>query len=255
MLANLLVCTLMLGNPVQDVDAAVVAAATPQENVIEVDNAAEKFWSKKNSLRLGYDFHDFQNESGAYMPIKFSVGLVNNHNVWLHKKPIGGVLKFGFDHGFNVGYSMFDTKLPNDNYNGPLGYIGSGSIDGDEYASDMPNIGMHYVSLGYGLGLSATIKPVAQLRLNGYCHFVPSAALIISNSEINVGFMPYMKYGAELSYNWIGVGVEWGTGVSKMSDVVGQLLSEDSGSSAKKKYYSNYTRIYLTFRLGKNKKK
>lgn len=204
-------------------------------------------------MRIGYDMHDWQNEQGGYLPLKFSAGLANVNQVWLHKKPIGGVLKFGLDHGSNINYSLFDMKEDFSDYKGPTGYLGpnSGIYDDDDDSDGLPDIGMHYVAVGYGIGLSVTVNPVAKLRVNGYCHFVPSVAMVISNSEISAGFMPYVKYGAEVSYSKVGVGIEWGSGMSKMSDVLSQLVSDSDSSPEKKKYYSNYMRIYLSLRFGK----
>lgn len=74
--------------------------------------------------------------------------------------------------------------------------------------------------------------------------------------SLNLGFMPYCKYGAEVSYDWFGLGVEWGSGMSNMTDMITQMMGEETGmETIKSKYYSNYTRLYVAFRFGKNKKK
>lgn len=224
------------------------------------DLSKDRFWSKKRSMRIGYDMHTFQNESGTVIPMKFGVGLSRCRNVWFHKKPIAGMIKFSFDHGVNLDYGMFDTKVSNDGYEGPSGYLGNESYESSDEVDDMPfdltKIGMHYLSLGYALGASVTVNPVAKLRVNGYFHFVPSASLVLSGTMINLGFMPYCKYGAEVSYDWFGIGCEWGSGMSNMTDFMAKLTSEGSDTEVvKSKYYSNYARIYMSFRFGKKKKK
>ena len=121
---------------------------------------------------------------------------------------------------------------------------------------DVSSIGMHYLSIGYALGASVSVNPVAKLRLNGYFHFVPSASLLLSGTSINLGFMPYCRYGAEITYDWIGIGLEWGSGMSNMSDLMTSLTSEMEGmeiEAQKSKYYSNYMQIYLAFKFGKKK--
>ena len=262
MIIEMLTCAMMLmsaaegGMNTEDV-SAVSAEAGTERNVI----VNEEFWTKKKSFRIGYSIHTFQNASGSELPVKFGAGLSRCNNVWFHRQPIGGVLKFAFDHGIDLNYSMFDMQVSGPSYSGPSGYIGNEEVDFDEDESipiDLSKIGMHYISVGYALGVSATVNPVSKLRINGYFHFVPSAGLIISGTSLNLGFMPYCKYGAEVGFGGFGVGFEWGSGVSEMSDVLSKLISDEEGASGtetpKAKYYSNYGRIYLAFRFGKKKR-
>lgn len=259
MLAAILTCTMMLCPSVQDTLNSFETEAVEVE-AQTADPSKDQFWAKKRSLRIGYDMHTFQNESGSTFPVKFGVGLSRCRNVWLHKKPIAGMIKFAFDRGINLDYSMFNTKIDTEGYDGPSGYIGSDPVEPDEGEGDMPfdlsKMGMHYLSVGYALGASVTVNPVAKLRVNGYFHFVPSASFVLSGSMINLGFMPYCKYGAEVSYGWFGIGCEWSSGMSNMTDLLSKLTSENPDAEAvKAKYYSNYARIYMSFRFGKKKKK
>lgn len=264
MIVNLLICALTLGTPVvepvsDDRDSEYYLDETGSKADAEKAEAKEKFWAQRKSFRIGYDMHTFQNELGATTPVKFGVGLSRSKSVWLHKKPIGGMVKFAFDHGLDLNYSMFDVSVQEDvNYTGPQGYVGNTPLEdyyeeeGEEF--NLNSIGSHYFSLGYALGASVTVNPVAKLRISGYFHFVPSVALQVSASALNVGFMPYLKYGAEVSYSKVGVGIEWGTGASTMSDYMPKLMGESENASVPKaKYYSNYMRVYLAFRMGRKK--
>lgn len=264
MLVEILTCAVMLTASAQDTLTTVDNAVEQDIPVVaeqEVKEPAvydEKFWAKKKSFRLGYDMHTFQNASGVAVPVKFGVGFSRNRNVWLHKEPIAGMIKFAFDHGLNLGYTMFDLKQDMEDYTGPSGYVGTEPIesDGEGMGAEIPDLGSHYLSLGYALGASVTVNPVAKLRVNGYFHFVPSAAVFLSGMSFNLGFMPYCKYGAEVSYDWFGLGVEWGSGMSNMTDMITKMMGEETGmETMKSKYYSNYTRLYVAFRFGKDKKK
>lgn len=260
MLTQLLICAMALGTPCQD--STNVDAQVPAESAVLADEVNEDFWNNRKSFRIGYEMHTFQTESGGVMPMKFGVGLSRVRNVWVHKKPIANMLKFSFDHGIAANYGMFAASLPEDSgYNGPLGYLGTETdvYDDSDEETGANSMGTHYFSAGYAVGASVTINPVANLRVNGYFHFVPSAALLFGDSGFQVGFMPYFRYGAELTYGKVGLGLEWGSGVSKMSDLsakFGDMAEEDSesGFTPNYKYYSNYMQVYLALRFGKNRR-
>lgn len=269
MLFNLMICALTLGTPtIESPDEVVLTPAdTPvvemelkkrsddePEEEWRMDPKKEKFWAKRKAMRIGYLKHDFQGAENYPLPTKFGLSLTRAKSVWLHKKPIGNFMKFGFDHGLDINYTMFQNEFTDDHYTGPSGYMGpqedlDNYVDEEESGPNLSSMGSHYISLGYALGVSLTINPVAQLRLEGYAHFVPSVGLQLSGTNLYLGFMPYLKYGCELSYGFFGVGVEWGTGVSKMSDMMPKLIGE--GYPSKNKFYSNYTKIYVSFRMGK----
>lgn len=275
MITNILLCALSFSAPLitsEDTlnihtDSTVVCTdcttcIEPQEDPAK-EAADAAFWAKRKTYRFGYEFHTWQNSAGSTTPVKFAFGFSNVKNVWLHKKPIAGIMKFSFDRGIDLNYSMFDMNMNDPSWKGPSGYIGeesAGSSEGeDEMGFDLASIGTHYASLGYALGASLTINPVAKLRINGYFHFVPSVALQLAGTSLNLGFMPYFRYGGEVSYNWFGVGVEWNSGMSNMTDMFAKLISEvdDEGNASvpKAKFYSNYMRVYMAFKLGKPKKK
>lgn len=74
--------------------------------------------------------------------------------------------------------------------------------------------------------------------------------------------MPYCKYGGNITFGKIGLGVEWGSGMAKTRDLVALFASkvdpEYDGaeiSTEKAKYFSNFTRFYLSFKFGRNKRR
>lgn len=262
MLTSLLICALTFGMPT--VPMEIQTDESNVEAIIE-DTQSDNFWNRQKTTRIGYEFHLLQNNTGGSLPVRFSVGLSNTRNVWLHYKPIAGIIKFSFDHGADANYSMLNTDSQTDDYTGPSGYLGtddyvSGELDDSNIG--LGSMGLNYLSLGYALGASVSINPIAQLGINCYFHFVPSAALIFGSSALNVGFMPYCKYGAEFSYGWFGIGVEWGSGMSNTTDFMTKLMTDsetdvqnNGGKAPKQKYYSNYTKVYLSFKFTKKKKR
>lgn len=255
MISELLVCALMTFCPVHTSEEY---NDSQNEAVSATTQVNKKFWNKKKALRIGYETHEFQNSSGMMTPAEFSLGLSTISSTWLHKKPIGNVLKFAFDHGMDLNYSRFVDSVHDTGYNGPSGYLGSGSyVEVEEESFTLPSLGMNYLSIGYALGVSMTINPVAKLRLCGYCHFVPSIAIDNCDMSANLGFMPYLKYGFELSYNWIGLGIEYGTAKAKMQDmmsVISAMTSQAPLSMSGSAYYSNYSKAYIVFRMGRKKR-
>ena len=279
MLGGLLICALALGAPTveqpTEVDAAKKKVVTTQstneaaasEQSLDyavaaeqakstTDAASERFWARKKALRLGYEWHCYQNEYGGELANKWSVGLSNAQSIWLHKRPIASRIKFGLDLGPDINYINFKSTASADGYKGPSGYVGTDTAQsGIDLPYNVSSMGSHYLSVGCQIGPSLTIRPVAQMRIVGYAYFVPSVAVQFSGASLNLGFMPYLKYGCELSYDWFGVGVEWGTGVSNMSDFASKIISGNSSAKATKaKFYSNYMRAFISFRLGKAKR-
>jgi hypothetical protein len=121
---------------------------------------------------------------------------------------------------------------------------------------------MHYASIGYALGAGLTINPVKKLGINGYFHFVPSVSLLASGNSMGGGFTPYCKYGGNITFGKVGLGVEWGSGMTRTRDMIAvltsKLNSEYDGaeiSKEKAKYFSNFTRFYLTFKVGQKKRR
>ena len=256
-----LICAMSLFAPVaaQEMEEAVTAevletsvAAGNDCMAVNLSALNDRFWKRRKSLRLGYGNNQLQNVNGGVYPEKFSVGLSSTKSYWLHKKPVSNCVKLAFDMGVDLNYTHLGLGS-DESYTGPSGYQGTASPDGENVSSmDFVDIGSHYFSLGWAFGVSLTANPVAQLRVAGYAHVIPSAGVQFSGLNANLGFMPYLKYGCELSYGVFGLGVEWGTAKGNCIDLIGVLEYEDEDYKAPKSLlYSNYTRLYVVFRLGK----
>ena len=277
MLATLLICAVTLGSIENE-----AVSYDKNEEVTYSENESNKkgLWEYKRSIRIGYESHTFQNENGNTIPMSYGFGISRVRRIWLHKKPIGRTVKLSIDRGIDLNYGRFATQIAEDDgYNGPRGFVGSVSEDLDEgdteagggllgnLSLDALNltpaaIGLNYVSIGYAIGGSLTINPAGKFNINTYCHFVPSLGLMVSGSSINAGYMPYVRSGAEFSLGRVGLGAEYVSGVSSMTDMLPVIMSKfenpdqkiSTESALKQQYYSNFMKVYMVFHMGKRKK-
>ena len=276
MLATLLICAVTLGSVDND---AVSYDKNEEVTYSETASNRKGLWEYKRSSRIGYETFTFQNENGSVMPTSFGVGISRVRKIWLHKEPIAGIMKFAIDRGIDLNYARFATQIAEEDnsYNGPSGFVGSiiedttgedieesidlGGLEGLDF--NLADLGLNYFSIGYAVGASLTINPVSKLNVNTYCHFVPSVGLMFSGSSVNAGYVPYVRYGAELSFGRIGLGAEYMTGVSKMTDMLPMIMSKlESGdqetastTAVTQKYYPNFMKVYLVLHMGKKKNK
>ncbi len=93
------------------------------------------------------------------------------------------------------------------------------------------------------------------MRICAYFHFVPSAATVIENSSMNFSFVPYINYGAEIGYKWIGFGIENQSGTGRFQDMISTVMNRidgvetDAAEAVKVRYKINSLRFYLAFRF------
>lgn len=253
-LSTLLTVFLSAVNPcvVQDTTETEINAAIGLKNTTLVEDRG--YWKKKKYNRISYNQTLF---SPLFIdepyPVKMSIGLDSGRNIYLHKKPLAGIIKFGIDVGMDINYTMLDLKIDTSDYEGPSGYLGSSPA---EEAEDMLMIpGSHYASVGLAVGPSVTVNPVDKLRLCGYFHVVPSATCFLHGMGAFVGYSTAMKYGLEVSYGPIGVGVEHNSGLEKYMNVLQYYVMKVDGGDVsgigRPKYFSESLQVYLSFRFGK----
>ena len=130
---------------VQDTTETEINAAIGLKNTTLVEDRG--YWKKKKYNRISYNQTLF---SPLFIdepyPVKMSIGLDSGRNIYLHKKPLAGIIKFGIDVGMDINYTMLDLKIDTSDYEGPSGDLGSSPA---EEAEDMLMIpGSHYASVG-----------------------------------------------------------------------------------------------------------
>ena len=168
---------------------------------------------------------------GNGLESSLGVALVSGRSFYLHRKPIAGMLKFSLDFGSDINYVKYRP------------------LDGDYNISPDSGIGIsgrHQADIGLFVGPAVTVNPVSDLKIGVYFRAVPSYSLIMTESDVLHGFVPYFTYGGEVSWRWIGVGVEGRSGVGTYSSLMG-LFGGASGMTSG--YGTEALRIYLAFRF------
>jgi hypothetical protein len=149
MIGTILACMLAVGSPVQDCNDF-DKKKDNSTNEYSYDVKSDDFWDSKRSFRIGYELHNFQTESATSLPVKLGVGLSRVRQAWFHKKPIGGIMKFSFEYGLDLNYSMFETNITDDGYNGPTGFIGTEDPYYSEETEEGEVLGVVVVAEGAG---------------------------------------------------------------------------------------------------------
>lgn len=211
------------------------------------------FWKHRKFIRLGYSSVNAMSTAGNVYKDRFGVGFMSGKSLYLHKQPIAGMLKFAIDMGSSINYTMYeDDKAADDGYDGPSGYLGDSPVAGSSEESDMfadffsKDHGRHRADVGMIIGPSLTVRPVSDMRVTAYWHFVPSVSFLILNSSIDLGWVPFMNYGLEVSYRWIGIGVERKYGIASYWSMMG--IADGSAKTASRYKLDGYS-LYLAFRF------
>lgn len=147
-----------------------------------------------------------------------------------------------------------------DDYDYDYGY------DDDEEEFDL---GIHQLTIGMGVGPAVVVAPFSNsgnalrfLRANLYCHFNPSASLILykdyeGDTQASWAFVPGIDYGLNFQWKFVTLGVEGRWGAAKYKNIISD--DEDDwdydeggvsyrGSDSKIKFKHPSFRITLGFR-------
>lgn len=156
----------------------------------------------------------------------FSVFIQSGKTTYFHRKPIGGVLKFGFDFGMSLNYAKLkldNAALSGSSSSTPGTIPGSNPGGFDDIVIDDPNgsalalmgvnLGMHKIEYDVHIGPNISVNPWNHLIVSAYFHARPTAAGIVENDKFSYGFGCAMSAGVSVSYKLISVGVEglWST--------------------------------------------
>lgn len=174
----------------------------------------------------------------------------SGRNIYLHKKPIANILKFAIDFGSEINYAQYKDLIGDYNYSdNDFGYTDESDNNYDlgyEDEEEDMDLGLHHIDVGLHIGPSISINPVSHLKILAYFRFVPSYSMLILSEEFYQGFTPIFSYGGEISYKFIGIGIEGRTGSAKYKD----MIAEYEGTDALKiKYKTSAMRVYISFRF------
>lgn len=179
---------------------------------------------------MAYVNQTVKNELSSNFNIKSDWGasLSWGKTFYLHKKPIGGMLKFGLD------WTWLDI-------NG-AGYSGLQNDDYDEMATYQAEIGMQ-------LGPSVTVNPVHHLKIGAYFRVTPSySAIYVPDNETVWGnYATFYNVGATIAWKVLSVGVEYRRGGAKYASLMDN--EETDLVNLNGNFNTNSMRFYFGFRF------
>lgn len=251
--------TIMLSAFTPHVEADSLETSFESSSVEEpsVEVAADYgYWKKKKYNRISFNIPRF---SPLFVeddyPVTFSAGLHCGRNIFLNERPIAGILKFGIDAGMTLDYMGIDMDRDYSDYEGPSGYLGSEPLEEDADMDMLRKFSGHHITFGIAVGPSVTVNPIDKLRLCGYFHVVPSASFFVQGISMNVGFTPFLKYGLEVSYGFIGLGIEHNSGMGTYLDMVRYLSVKgnegDVSSIFRPRFFAESLQFYISLRFGR----
>lgn len=238
----------------------IIAQESKSKHDYDYAKSLNSVWGKNTFLNLIYNAphkmksDEFPSTAGVfsreYKP-KWGVGLEWGHTFNFHRKPIGSVLFIGLDYTWmDLNFNKFDGE----------------DIPDFSYGVEVHNMPWHNekMTLSYGMsvGPSLTFYPFtpvqnsgsSKIRLQLYFHVGYGAhGAIIKNAILDgdkrkngyaYGHGLYLAYGANLSWDFFGVGVEM-----RKDDNIKFKVTDKDYDTGKLKMKEETTRLYVQFRF------
>lgn len=197
--------------------------------------AGKGAWDRKKVRNIAYSMQTLAPDFGNEINGKFGVALVSGRSIYLHKSPIAGMIKFSIDLGADINYAQY---LP-----------AEGDYNMDSSLTEDVGIGIsgrHHLDIGMFLGPAVSVNPVGDLMVTAYFRFVPSYSAFLMDVDAYHGFTPFFTYGGEVTWKWIGLGVEGRSGYGSYSSIMSLF---NGGESMKVGYATQAVRCYISFRF------
>ena len=197
--------------------------------------AGKGAWDRKKVRNIAYSMQTLAPDFGNEINGKFGVALVSGRSIYLHKSPIAGMIKFSIDLGADINYAQY---LP-----------AEGDYNMDSSLTEDVGIGIsgrHHLDIGMFLGPAVSVNPVGDLMVTAYFRFVPSYSAFLMDVDAYHGFTPFLTYGGEVTWKWIGLGVEGRSGYGSYSSIMSLF---NGGESMKVGYATQAVRCYISFRF------
>lgn len=198
----------------------------------DMEQIQNKIWKDRAKyFNLAYVKQSIVSENSSSFDLKSDWGasLSSGKTFYLHRKPIGRVLKFGLD------WTWFDLNAAG--YSSQYHDEYDGMIDSKSYQAE---IGMQF-------GPSITVNPVHQLKVGAYFRVTPSYSALydVDAESVLGGYSTFMNVGATLAWNVLSFGVEYRSGSAKYSDLTGGDEDADLSQNLK----TTAVRFYFGFRF------
>ena len=189
-------------------------------------------WQRKKHFNIGYVTQSLSPEYGASMKSEFGFSIARGRSIYLHKNPIAGLLKIALDIDYgDVNYAKYKNFKEKYNY-----VVTEGS--------KVKDIGMHQIDVGIGVGPTIVVNPVNNLSISAFAHFVPTYSMLLNSDDLSGNYVSFMKYGGEVSWKFIGLGIDYRSGrATYKSSLPGEM-----STGVKMNYRTSSCRAYLVFR-------
>lgn len=236
------------------VSAMLPSTAMSQEATSSV---ASNFGGKdKREFRVGYTIADLdRGESyGGKLNGRWGLTVDFMRNIYVHRTPIGGMLKFGIQFGPQISYVNFEKattsisdlwggigdNVDND-YDNDYGYGYEDPNYDDIYDDDddfSMNLGRHQLVVGLGIGPTATVAPfinssnenLARLKFRAHFNVVPAYSAIITANEDDMefsnAFACMFAGGVNIIWRRLDIGFQYKGGRTRYKNLVDDLTEE-----------------------------
>lgn len=137
------------------------------------------------------------------MKSDLALGFTVGRTFYLHKRPIGGVLKIGLDWSIlDINYAQYPDL--------PMAYLfDTNGVSNSVLDHLEDNLGIRQVEAGMGLGPSLNFNPKGPTRLSLFFRVTPSYSAMVQNEELYHHYTTYYSYGLTLGYKVLTLGVEY----------------------------------------------
>lgn len=238
--------------------------AMESQSQINNDNSSRlrSLWGKNTYLNISYNTTKLSSKEfpTAVSPFKlenefknkFGVGLQWGQTFNFHKKPLGNVLFLGLDYTWmDLNFNQYDADSVPKQYE-----MGDGQLNMPWHQKKMT------LNYGMSVGPSLTLYPfipthnarAEKVRLQFYFHvgYSVGGAFIKDvmdksgdkKNRIAWGHGLYTSYGANLTWNFIGLGFEW----RNDNSINYKCVNKEFGTE-KMKAKEKTSRVYLQFRF------
>jgi len=259
----------------------VVGRLQERVSATEEENRLARVWKRKKFLNMAFVKQSLTHQELAGLKWKsdFGASFQMGRTYYLHRKPLGGMVKFGIDWVcIDMNYAKYSPAFSgealenqNSSEGGPSGAANEKGFEDfgqDGYRSENGlefDLGCHQFETSMQVGPSVTVNPVKYLMVNGYFRYAPSFSGVLLDDEFHGGFASFFTAGGLISWKAIGLGVEARWGKAKYSSFsfeedegdVNMDDSEDTGldnlgsffSTKKNRMKTSSFRVYLSFRF------
>lgn len=195
------------------------------------DASNTTFKARKKFLQLGYSYNKFSRKDGASLNNDMGMSFTWGRSYYLHK-PINGRLRIGLDWAWtDINYNSYKVNYQ---YVEPQALYADNDYMYDDEDDDYSNVTMHGVDVGMQIGPSVTYNISKSLQAHGYVRYAPCFSALYDGESLQGGFGNFFVVGANISYKFIGVGIEGRFGTSTYKNI-----SDDDDESDDDYYYDD----------------